>query len=271
MSAAGGGEPPPPHLSEEEVAFRRLISSQGKRTESAPPPKFVKKLEAVPEIALPEEKSIRIAVSLAERALVGQFTGLWPNPKMMETWVQNNWRPLIKNGVTSYPVGKGYFLFEFISKEDKDLIFRNGPYFMGPQGLYLNRWSLDFDPAIDIPKAVPVWVRLPGLPIHCWNSDSLQTIGNGLGCFIDSADPKGNYSCARICVEVDLEASLPEAIKLKVKGWQHYQQLDYEQLPFKCRHCHEYGHFQRNCPKIQESTKERGKKADEGWKQTKRQ
>ena len=133
-----------------------MISSQGKRTESAPPPKFVKKLEAVPEIALPEEKSIRIAVSLAERALVGQFTGLWPNPKTMETWVQNNWRPLIQNGVTSYPVGKGYFLFEFISKEDKDLIFRNGPYFMGPQGLYLNRWSLDFDPAIDIPKAVPV-------------------------------------------------------------------------------------------------------------------
>ena len=76
MSAAGGGEPPPPHLSEEEEAFWRLISSQGKRIETAPPPKFVKKLEAVPEIALPEEKSIRIAVSLAERALVGQFTGL---------------------------------------------------------------------------------------------------------------------------------------------------------------------------------------------------
>ena len=72
-------------------------------------------------------------------------------------------------------------------------------------------------------------------------------------------------------MEVDLEAGLPEAIKLKIKGWQHYQQLDYEQLPFKCRHCHEYDHFQRNCPKIQEIAKERGKKADEGWHQTKRQ
>ena len=32
------------------------------------------------------------------------------------------------------------------NKEDKDLIFRSGPYFMGPRGLYLNRWTLSFDP-----------------------------------------------------------------------------------------------------------------------------
>lgn len=44
----------------------------------------------------------------------------------------------------------------FISKEDKDLIFKSGPYFMGPQGLYLNRWNPDFDPAEDVPSAVPV-------------------------------------------------------------------------------------------------------------------
>jgi hypothetical protein len=64
-------------------------------------------------------------------------------------------------------------------------------------------------------------------------------------------------------VEVDLEVGLPEAIKLKVGEWQHYQKLDYEQLPFKCRGCHEYGHFQRNCPKNPSKEKENG----EGWQQ----
>ena len=48
-----------------------------------------------------------------------------------------------------------------------------------------------------------------------------------MGRFIDKADPKGQYSCALICVEVDLEAGLPEAIKLTVGEWQHYQKLDY--------------------------------------------
>ena len=45
----------------------------------------------------------------------------------------------------SHFVGKGYFVFVFENPEDKNLIFRNGPYFMGPQGLYLNKWTPDFD------------------------------------------------------------------------------------------------------------------------------
>ena len=129
----------------------------------------------------------------------------------------------MKHSVTCYPVGRGFYIFEFISKDDRDLIFRNGPYFMGSQGLYLNRWTPDFDLNLDSPKEVPVWVRLPNLSAHCWNSESLEKIGNGLGRYIDKADPKGQYSCARICIEVDLEAGLLEAIKISVVYWHHFQ------------------------------------------------
>jgi len=58
---------------------------------------------------------------------------------------------------------------------------------MGPQGLYLNKWSPDFDPAQDVPTAVPVWVRLPHLSLHRWNQRSLQYIGNALGKYIAQA------------------------------------------------------------------------------------
>jgi hypothetical protein len=134
---------------------------------------------------------------------------------------------------------------------------------MGTQGLYLNRWTPSFDPASEVPKDVPIWVRLPNLSIHCWNPTLLQAIGNGLGRYIDRAEPRDQYSCARICVEVYLEVGLPEAIKLKVGDWHHYQKLDYEQLPFKCRGCCEYGHFQRNYPKNPPIEKE----GEEGWQQ----
>jgi hypothetical protein len=46
--------------------------------------------------------------------------------------VQRNWNPLIKEGIKSHFVGKGYFVFVFDNPEDKNLIFRNEPYFMGP-------------------------------------------------------------------------------------------------------------------------------------------
>ena len=40
--------------------------------------------------------------------------------------------------------------------QDKDLIFRSGPYFFGTRGLYLNNLSLDFDPNDDIPYVVSI-------------------------------------------------------------------------------------------------------------------
>jgi hypothetical protein len=260
-----GPSPPPPPTSDED-AFRRLVSSGGKRTAPPSVPKFIKKLEEIPEIALPETQPVKIALALAERGLVGQFMGLWPSAKTTDDWIQRNWKPLLKHGVTCYPVGRGFFIFEFIDKEDRDLIFRSGSYFMGTQGLYLNRWTPDFDPNVDSPKEVPVWVRLPNLPVHCWSYESLQKIGNGIGHFIDKADTKVNYTCARICVEVDLEAGLPEAVKLSVGSWSYYQKVDYEHLPFKCRNCQEHGHFQRNCPKAQTPDKE----DIEGWQKVKR-
>lgn len=137
----------------------------------------------------------------------------------MEAWVNKNWIPLISGGLQHCFYGKGYFIFLFENKADKDLIFRSGPYFMGPRGLYLNRWNLSFDSKKDVPSAVPVWVRLPHLPLHYWDDDTLMAIGNALGKYIDKAEPKGPlFACARICVEVDLEKGLPEEVNLQMDG-----------------------------------------------------
>ena len=120
--------------------------------------------------------------------------------------------------------GKGYFTFHFESKEDKDLIFRNKPYLMDSRGLYLNKWTPEYDPKLDVSNDVPVWVRLPHLPLHCWGDDSVRAIGNAIDTFIDRSEPKENMlACARICVEVDLGKGLLESIKIKVDNWTHIQ------------------------------------------------
>jgi hypothetical protein len=112
--------------------------------------------------------------------------------------------------------GKGFYIFYFELKSDRDLIFKNGPYFFGSRWLYLNKWTPDFDPENGIPSAVPIWLRLPHMPFHCWGDDVLKRIDT-LGKFIDRSKPRSSlYSCARICMEVDLEKGLPEEIKLKL-------------------------------------------------------
>lgn len=153
----------------ELLAFKPLVGDCSKRPISASQQKFIKKMEAISTVALPAEELCRAALNIAKRGLIGQFTGLWPSPRAIESWVQHSWTLLVSEGIKCHFVGKGYFVFIFHCIEDKNLIFRNGPYFLGPQSLYLNKWTLDFDPAQDVPSIVPVWVHLPHLPLHCWS------------------------------------------------------------------------------------------------------
>jgi hypothetical protein len=68
MSSAGGGEPPPPPPSStDEATFRRLVISQGKKKVGEAIPKFVRKLEEVPVIALPLDQPMSVVVSLADQ------------------------------------------------------------------------------------------------------------------------------------------------------------------------------------------------------------
>ena len=93
---------------------------------------------------------------------------------------------------------------------------------MGLRGMYLNKWDLSFDPEKDIPKAMLVWVKLPHLPLHCWNDEDFRAIVNTLWKYIDKLEPKAPmFSCVRNCVKVNLEKGLPEAINLSIDGWNH--------------------------------------------------
>ena len=95
---------------------------------------------------LPAEQPCRTTMNITDQGMIGQFTSLWPSPKKINGWVQRNWKPLISEGIHSNLIGKGYYVFLFENSEDKDLFFRSEPYFMGPQGIYLNKWTPDFDP-----------------------------------------------------------------------------------------------------------------------------
>ena len=126
--ASRGGPPPLPH---EINAFKRLIATCGKRKGSPLVQSFVKKTN-IPSVDLSAERPCRTALNLAEQGLTSQFIGLFPSLKAIESWVQRNWRPLVFDGIRNHFVGRGYFVFVFESAADRDLIFRNGPYFMGP-------------------------------------------------------------------------------------------------------------------------------------------
>jgi hypothetical protein len=232
--------------------FKTLIHSAGPKPKPSLSSKFVKKMEEIPSLELSPEDPCKLALLLAENALIEKFTGLWPSPKTVEAWTDDRWKTLIQGEVSLCAVGRVFFVFSFTRKVDCDLVFRSGPYFMGVRGLFLAPWTLDFNPGAEI-TAAPIWVRLPHLPLHLWGISSLEDIGNKLGRFLDRAEPRGDqFTCVRICIEVNLEKGLPDAIKLSLGEWSHIQELDYDHIPFKCLWCHAYGHFAKICPKTSE-------------------
>ena len=80
----------------------------------------------------------------------------------------------------------------------------------------------------------------------------LRDIGNSIGEFVKFVEQtrlQRYTTFARICVYMDLSKDLPEAINMNWDDEEWIQQIDYEQLPFQCRIYHEYGHFERNCPR----------------------
>lgn len=124
----------PPEVPPEEVALQHTFSTLVK---SMPPhlarpivSKFVRKLDGLQEVSLPPTLPRMATLALAEKGLIGRFTGLWPSPKIVQRWVERNWTDKIQGKISIRFCGKGYFTFHFETKEDKNLIFRNGPYFM---------------------------------------------------------------------------------------------------------------------------------------------
>ena len=77
--------------------------------------------------------------------------------------------------------------------------------------LMVQRWTPAFDWEHESIKRVAVWIRIPNLPLPCFNTEFLAKIGNSIGktLRIDEttfATARGKF--ARISVEVDLEKPL---------------------------------------------------------------
>ena len=125
----------PPDPVSFEDRFQSIVASLPTSATSIPPSsRFVKRAD-VPKVKLSSTTSKRKAITLSKKGLIGLFIGLYLSPRSVDVWLNKNWRTLIQGEVQQIFCGKGYVAFIFEKKEDRDLIFRNGPYFMGLRGV----------------------------------------------------------------------------------------------------------------------------------------
>lgn len=75
----------------------------------------------------------------------------------------------------------GYFVIKFGKEEEKEKVLCAGPQYLMKRPIIMKPWSSDFNFKEEILTTVPLWIKLPNLPLNCWNSMVLSKIGSSLG------------------------------------------------------------------------------------------
>ncbi|KAJ8628514.1 hypothetical protein MRB53_021821 [Persea americana] len=109
---------------------------------------------------------------------IRKFIGRRPSLEAVEKWVESSWR-LSRPCLISLTV-QGNFIFRFFSKEDREALVGSSPLLMAGKKLLLRPWSPGQDES-SWPSVAPVWIRLKGIPFHCWSGDILLSIAASIG------------------------------------------------------------------------------------------
>ncbi|KAK1272250.1 hypothetical protein QJS04_geneDACA014657 [Acorus gramineus] len=210
----------------------------GERSLSFVPPR-VDEAEAV---AVLNPSSYAPLIQIWENAVVGYIivkdSGLLP----VCLFLRKLWKS--KGDFSLLLHANGFFIVRFDLAEDCNLILEGGPWTMEHRPFILKKWSPDVRMEQERLSSIPIWARIPNLPLHLWNSDCLSHIGSLIETplFMDSATLRcSKTTFARLCIEAS--KLLPDTITVETSpGFKERFRVEYDWKPQACQFCKTFGH-----------------------------
>ncbi|KAJ6376465.1 hypothetical protein OIU76_025586 [Salix suchowensis] len=193
------------------------------------------------------DEDLDIACDVWKSCLIGYVSGEFPGFKALNSIITKSWHcDAVLNLHES-----GWLVYKFQNEADKLVVLRGGPYIIYGRTLILKEMPEYFDFNSEEMSIVPVWIKLPNLPLKCWSSNCLSKIASVIGKPIlsdKSTSSMARLSYARILVEIDIFNDLPQSIDICLpNGCSLAQQVVYETLPKFCKHCRVPGHLLETC------------------------
>ena len=200
------------------------------------------------DLVLLEEDDVDVVEDAWGYCLVGLFAGKFPGwtavRKLREGW---------KVDCTHWRHRSGWLVFKFQSEEDRRKVLEGGPYFAYGSNLILKSLPRCFRFEGEDVSSVPIWIKLPGLPLDCWNARALGKIVSKVGKPISTDKltlSKERISFARVLVEVDASEDIISEVEVRLPTGEVYQQLVIPELiPKFCKRCKTFGHMEGGCGK----------------------
>ena len=200
------------------------------------------------DLVMLEDDDVDIVEETWGYCLVGLFAGKFPGwtavRKLREGWKVN---------CTHWRHRSGWFVFKFQSDDDRRKVLEGGPYFAYGSNLILKNMPRCFRFEGDDVSSVPTWIKLPGLPLDCWNARALGKIASKVGKPISTDKltlSKERISFARVLVEVDASKDIISEVEVRLPTGEVYQQsVIPELIPKFCKMCKSFGHVEGGCGK----------------------
>ncbi|XP_058752173.1 uncharacterized protein LOC131625319 [Vicia villosa] len=193
-----------------------------------------------------EEKDIESELIYWDSALILYVLGGEVSLNMLKHYMERMWNFVQLPEMVYHE--EGYFILKFRTQSDKEEVLMKGPYTLRNMPLMLQDWRPGFSLKEDMLRSLPIWIKLPLLPLHLWGVRSLNKIGSALGNPLvtdECTASKARVSYARILVEVDVTQEMRNSINIKdAEGRKLVQPVEYEWKPLFCGKCQKFGH---NC------------------------
>ncbi|XP_019267318.1 PREDICTED: uncharacterized protein LOC109244650 [Nicotiana attenuata] len=202
-----------------------------------------------------------------KNAIVIYVIGESPSIGAMDRFVNSMGKYSAKPQI--YYHNEDYFIIRFSSIEERDQVLYSGPHTINNRPIIMKAWSEEFNLHDEVLKTIPLWVKLPNLPVNWWSMTALSKIESALGnpIYADECMTGAvRISYARLLVEMDITKPLPGQVKLQdPKGKEMMQVVEYDWEPKYCSKCLKIGHdYAENRKPMQQQRNIQQKKANKG-------
>ncbi|KAJ6287753.1 hypothetical protein OIU78_030447 [Salix suchowensis] len=143
----------------------------------------------------------------------------------------------------------GYLVFRFKSETDMQGVIAKGPWMFGGKHIALQQWHPQLKFERNQIKAMPVLIRLYGLPFPLWSHEGLSRAASMVGKPLSCDEPtyrSTRLDYARMCVEVIADDEFVHSFEIETPLTTEpcTVRVEYEWKPAHCMECKTFGH---NC------------------------
>ncbi|KAL0287184.1 UNVERIFIED_CONTAM: hypothetical protein Scaly_2773100 [Sesamum calycinum] len=179
-------------------------------------------------------------------ALVGKFSHGYPSMQHLRRWMlAHGFRGDFSVGA----INARHFFIKFALEEDYTKLWIKSIWFVDGFPMRVFKWTPTFNPREESP-IIPVWVRLPELPIQFLDREALFSIARLLGTPLRTDVSTATLvrpSVVRVCVEINLLEPLQTEIGLGFGTEVIIQPVVFERLLKYCATCKHLGHADDEC------------------------